>query len=166
MTLDAIIRVDHAGEFGAKRIYEGQLKFLQNEDTRKLVQEMYTQELQHLEEFEKLAIEHKVRPTALMPLWNIAGFALGAATAILGDKAAMACTAAIEEVIDEHYQKQIENLSGNDSIKTTLEKFRQEEVEHKNTALLHGAEQAPAYPLLSAAIKASSRMAIWLSERV
>jgi ubiquinone biosynthesis monooxygenase Coq7 len=108
-----------------------------------------------------------VRPTALEPVWRVAGFTLGAATALIGEKAAMACTAAVEEVIDQHYAGQIERLGNTDpALKKTVERFRADEIAHRATALAHGAEEAPAYRLLSGAIKAGCRLAIALSTRV
>ncbi len=164
--VDRILRVDHAGEVGAKRIYEGQLAILKNSSSAELIQHMYRQELEHLKTFESLLPERRARPSLLFPLWHSAGFALGALTALLGEKAAMACTAAIEEVIDEHYQRQSEELGEEETtLKETIERFRADEIEHRNIALNHGAEQAPAYALLSRAIKTGSRMAIWLAER-
>ena len=165
--IDRIIRVDHAGEFGAKRIYEGQLAVLRGKPEAQAIEHMYAQELEHLKAFEKLMVERRVRPSALHPLWNAAGFALGAATALLGPKAAMACTVAVEEVIDEHYRAQSGKLGTDEApLKARIEKFRAEELEHRDTGLEYGAEQAPAYPLLTGAIKAGSRLAIWLAERV
>jgi len=165
--IDRIIRVDHAGEFGAKRIYEGQLAVLRGKPEAQAIEHMYAQELEHLKAFEKLMVERRVRPSALHPLWSAAGFALGAATALLGPKAAMACTVAVEEVIDEHYRAQSGKLGTDEApLKARIEKFRAEELEHRDTGLEYGAEQAPAYPLLTGAIKAGSRLAIWLAERV
>jgi ubiquinone biosynthesis monooxygenase Coq7 len=169
--IDRIIRVDHAGEYGAKRIYEGQLAMLKRKPGAATeyaaVRHMYEQELAHLQAFEKLMVERRARPSVLYPVWHVAGFALGAATAFLGPKAAMACTVAVEEVIDEHYRQQHETLGADEKpLKETIEKFRQEEVEHRDTGLAHGAEQTAAYPVLTAAIKAGSRLAIWLAERV
>jgi ubiquinone biosynthesis monooxygenase Coq7 len=165
--IDRIIRVDHAGEYGAKRIYEGQLAMLKGKPEAAVVRRMYEQELEHLKAFEKLMVERRARPTALYPLWHVAGFALGAATALLGPKAAMACTVAVEEVIDEHYRAQAAQLGADERpLKTAIEKFRADEVHHRDTGLAHGAVEAPAYPALSAAIKAGSRLAIWLAERV
>jgi ubiquinone biosynthesis monooxygenase Coq7 len=165
--IDRIIRVDHAGEYGAKRIYEGQLAMLRGKPEAAVVRRMYEQELEHLKEFERLMVERRARPSALYPLWHVAGFALGAATAWLGPKAAMACTVAVEEVIDEHYRAQGEQLGADEKpLQTTIEKFRADEVHHRDTGLAQGAEQAPAYPVLTAAIKAGSRLAIWLAERV
>lgn len=165
--IDRIIRVDHAGEYGAKRIYEGQLAMLKGKPEAAVVRRMYEQELEHLKEFERLMVERRARPSALYPIWHVAGFALGAATAFLGPKAAMACTVAVEEVIDEHYRAQGQQLGADEQpLQATIEKFRAEEVHHRDTGLAHGAEQAPAYPVLTAAIKAGSRLAIWLAERV
>lgn len=165
--IDRIIRVDHAGEFGAKRIYEGQLAVLRGKPEAHVIEHMYAQELEHLKAFEKLMVERRARPSALHPIWNVAGFALGAATALLGPKAAMACTVAVEEVIDEHYRQQSEQLGRDEApLKAKIDKFRAEEGQHRDAGLAHGAEQAPAYPLLTGAIKAGSRLAIWLAERV
>jgi ubiquinone biosynthesis monooxygenase Coq7 len=165
--IERIIRVDHAGEYGAKRIYEGQLAMLQGKPEAAVVRRMYEQELQHLQEFERLMIERRARPSLLQPVWHVAGFALGAATAFLGPKAAMACTVAVEEVIDEHYRQQAELLGADEKpLQATIEKFRGEEVHHRDTGLAHGAEQAPAYPALTRAIKTGSRIAIWLAERI
>ncbi len=165
--IDRIIRVDHAGEFGAKRIYEGQLAVLRGKPDAPAIEHMYAQELEHLRAFEKLMVERRVRPSALHPLWNAAGYALGAATALLGPKAAMACTVAVEEVIDAHYRAQSEQLGEDEApLKAKIEKFRGEELEHRAIGLERGAEQAPAYPLLTGAIKAGSRLAIWLAERI
>jgi ubiquinone biosynthesis monooxygenase Coq7 len=165
--IDRIIRVDHAGEFGARRIYEGQLAVLKNHPEAAVIRHMHEQELTHLHAFEKLMVQRHVRPSALHPIWNVAGFALGAATAMMGPKAAMACTVAVEEVIDEHYRQQHGQLDATEAdLKDTIERFRQEEVEHRNIGLQRGAEEATAYPLLTTAIKAGSRLAIWLSERL
>ncbi len=166
--IDRILRVDHAGEYGAVRIYEGQLAVLgKTSEAGKVVAHMAEQERAHLAAFEKLLPERRARPTVLQPFWHVAGFALVAATAMLGEKAAMACTVAVEEVIDEHYREQIAALPDEEGgLKETLEKFRREEVEHKNEALERGAEQAPGYEPLAAAIKAGSRLAIWLSSRI
>ena len=165
--IDRIIRVDHAGEYGAKRIYEGQLAMLKGKPEAAVVRRMYEQELEHLKEFERLMVARRARPSALYPLWHVAGFALGAATAWLGPKAAMACTVAVEEVIDEHYRAQAETLGTDEKpLQATIEKFRADELHHRDAGLANGAEQAPAYPVLTSAIKAGSRIAIWLAERV
>ncbi len=115
--------------------------------------------------FNRLVAERRVRPTALMPLWHAAGFALGAATALLGARAAMACTVAVEEVIDDHYAGQVAE-TGDDTLKQTFEACRLEELEHRETALAHGAREAPGYEALTAVVKTCSRLAIWLSERI
>jgi ubiquinone biosynthesis monooxygenase Coq7 len=160
-----MIRVDHAGEYGAKRIYEGQLAVLGRSRAATEIRRMAEQEERHLAAFEKLVRERRVRPTALSPLWHVAGFALGAATAMLGERAAMACTVAVEEVIDAHYQRQIEALGDAEpELKSVLEEFRANEIEHRDTARAHGGDTAP-LPL-SIAIKAGSRLAIWLSTRI
>lgn len=167
LATDAIIRVDHAGEYGAVRIYEGQLAVLKNGPAADLIRHMAAQEQHHLKTFDRLINERKVRPTALEPVWRVAGFALGFGTALMGEKAAFACTAAVEEVIDAHYAAQVAALGDTDAeLKTTVEQFRQEEAEHRDTALENGAEQAPGYRLLSATIKAGCRIAIKLSERI
>ena len=166
-TLARMIRVDQAGEYGARRIYEGQLAVLGRSQAAATIRRMHEQELAHLETFDRLITERRVRPTLLQPVWHVAGFALGAATALLGEKAAMACTVAVEEVIDEHYAGQAERLGEDEAeLKATIEKFRAEELEHRDIGLEHDAEGAPAYPVLSGAIKAGSRLAIWLSERL
>lgn len=168
--LDRIIRVDHAGEYGAMRIYAGQLAVLgRDHSVAAEIRRMAEQEERHLKAFEELIVERRVRPTALAPLWHVTGFALGVATAMLGKRAAMACTVAIEETIDAHYADQAEALEGlpeEAALKAVVEEFRADELEHRDTALAHGAEGALGYPVLSAAIKAGSRLAIWLSERV
>jgi ubiquinone biosynthesis monooxygenase Coq7 len=170
--VERIIRVDQAGEYGAIRIYAGQQAVLRRRlraghKTRKAVELMARQEEKHLKEFDRLLVERRVRPTLLQPIWHVAGFALGAATALLGEKAAMACTVAVEQVIDEHYSKQAAMLGDDEKpLRETIEEFRGEEIEHRDEALAHGAEQAPAYPVLSAGIKAASRLAIWLSSRI
>lgn len=165
--IERIIRVDQAGEYGAVRIYEGQLAVLGNSAAAPVVRAMAEQERRHLAAFDKLLAERRVRPTLLSPLWHVAGFALGAGTALLGPRAAMACTVAVEEVIDEHYASQARQLGDDEAgLRATVEQFRAEEVEHRDTGLAHGAEQAPGYALLTGAVKAGSRLAIWLSERI
>ena len=165
--VDRVIRVDHAGEYGAVRIYEGQLAVLGKSAAGPVIRKMAEQEREHLRTFDDLVARRRVRPTALLPVWHLAGFALGAGTALLGKKAAMACTVAVEEVIDEHYAGQVAALDDDEAaLRDTCEQFRQEELEHRDTGLEHGAEGAPAYPLLTSAIKKGSRLAIWLSERI
>jgi ubiquinone biosynthesis monooxygenase Coq7 len=168
-----MVRVDHAGEYGAKRIYQGQLAVLGTRSASgRKIRHMAEQEQRHLETFERLIVERRVRPTALHPLWHVAGFALGAATALMGTKAAMACTIAVEEVIDDHYRRQSELLGsqtlGSDetALKAHIDEFRGEEAEHRATAEAAGGREITAYPLLAGAVKAGSRLAIWLSERV
>ena len=167
--LHRMIRVDHAGEYGAARIYAGQLAVLGRGPRGDVLRHMRDQERAHLTTFKTLVAERRVRPTALLPLWHLAGFALGAATAALGERAAMACTVAVEETIDAHYTEQIERLAEMETespLRGTLEKFRAEEREHRDIALAHDAERAPGYRLLSAVIRAGCRVAIRLSERV
>ncbi|HWA91493.1 MAG TPA: demethoxyubiquinone hydroxylase family protein [Rhizomicrobium sp.] len=165
--LAAMIRVDHAGEYGAVRIYEGQLAVLKSGPAADAIRRMAEQEQHHLQTFDRLIVERRVRPTALEPVWRVAGYALGAATALMGEKAAFACTAAVEEVIDEHYAGQLEKLGDNDAeLKSTVAEFRADEVAHRDEALAQGAEDAPAYPLLREAIKAGCRLAIALSTRL
>ena len=165
--IERMIRVDHAGEFGARRIYEGQLAVLGDTVDGETIRHMKEQEDRHLAAFERLIVERRVRPTALHPLWNIAGFALGAGTALLGPKVAMACTIAVEEVIVEHYARQSEQLGDDEAdLRETIEAFRAEELEHRDIAVDHGGEEAIGYPVLRRLIQAGSRTAIWLSERV
>jgi ubiquinone biosynthesis monooxygenase Coq7 len=164
---ERMIRVDQAGEYGATRIYAGQLAVLGRGASGDRIRHMADQERRHLERFDALMVERRARPTLLTPIWHVAGFALGAATALLGERAAMACTVAVEEVIDEHYARQNRLLGDRDpELSETIEEFRREEVEHRDTALEAGAEAAPAYPVLRGAIQAGSRLAIWLSERI
>ncbi len=165
--IERMIRVDHAGEYGAVRIYEGQLAVLGKSAKAPVIEHMVQQEREHLGTFDKLVADYRVRPTAMLPIWHVAGFALGAGTALLGERAAMACTVAVEEVIDEHYAGQVAKLGDEDGdLRHTFEKFRLEEVEHRDTGLEHGAEKAPGYEALTGLVKAGSRFAIWLSERV
>jgi ubiquinone biosynthesis monooxygenase Coq7 len=162
-----IIRVDHAGEYGAKRIYQGQLAILGRGPKGDLIRHMQEQEQHHLDTFAAMIARRRVRPTALLPFWHVAGFALGAATALLGERAAMACTVAVEEAIDEHYAQQAESLGEDEAeLRATIETFRAEELEHRDIGLAHEAEQAPAYRLLSGLIKAGCKAAIAASERV
>jgi 3-demethoxyubiquinol 3-hydroxylase len=164
----SMIRVDQAGEYGAARIYAGQLAVLGNRHpAARAIGHMAVQEARHLDRFNELMAQRSVRPTLLQPIWHIAGFALGAATALIGPQAAMACTVAIETEIDAHYGEQLETLSGDDpELSESIRTFQAEEVEHKETALAAGAEQVPGYPLLSAAIRMGCRAAIALSKRV
>ena len=165
-----MIRVDQAGEYGATRIYAGQLAVMGDRGPHSAeIRGMADQEAGHLARFDALVAERGVRPTALQPLWSAAGYALGAATALIGPEAAMACTAAVEEEIDRHYSSQLEELErdGDDpELAAMIEEFREDERAHRDAALAAGAEQAPAYPLLSAAIRLGCRAAIRLAERV
>lgn len=160
------LRVDHAGELGARRIYEGQLAVLGNHPVAAEIRHMRDQEQEHLDTFEDLLNEYQVRPTLLSPLWNGAGFMLGAVTAAMGPKAAMACTIAVEEVIGTHYDKQAKSLKDEDALVETLERFRDEELEHRDIAKNHDGEQAIGYPVMRRIIQAGCRAAIKLAERV
>ena len=164
----SMIRVDQAGEYGATRIYAGQLAVLRrNAPEAKLIARMAAQEERHLKRFNALVADRRVRPTALQPLWNVAGFALGAATALLSEKAALACTDAVETEIDRHYGSQLDALGDEDpEFSADIAEFRVEELEHRDTAREAGATEAAGYPLLTAAIRAGCRVAIGLSKRI
>lgn len=165
--VERMIRVDQAGEFGAMQIYRGQLAVLAGTASEAPVREMAEQEREHLDTFDRLIAERRVRPTALTPIWRVAGFALGAGTALLGERAAMACTVAVEEVIESHYNKQAAQLGDKEpELRATIERFRDDEAHHRDVGLEHGAEQTPGYRLLSGGIRTGTRMAIWLSERI
>lgn len=165
---ESMIRVDHAGEFGATRIYAGQLAVLGDRtDISAEVRHMAEQEDRHLEAFDRLIVERRVRPTLLMPIWRRAGYALGAVSALVGPKAAMAVTAAVETEIDRHYQEQLDALGENDpELSELIAKFQAEEQEHLQSAMDHGAAEAPAWPVLSALVRAGCRAAIRLSKRI
>lgn len=164
----SMLRVDQAGEYGATRIYAGQLAVLRrNGPEAKLIARMAAQEKHHLERFDRLMANRRVRPTALQPLWNIAGFALGAATALMSEKAALACTDAVETEIDKHYSQQLAELGDDDpELASDIAEFQADEVEHRDTARAAGATRAAGYPLLTAAIRAGCRVAIELSKRI
>ncbi len=165
--IERLIRVDHAGEYGAARIYSGQLALLGRGEMGHVLRHMKAQEQVHLDTFAGLIASRRVRPTALLPLWHVAGYALGMATAALGTRAAMACTVAVEEAIDEHYQAQAAALPDSEApLRDTIERFRAEELEHRDIGLENEAELAPAYKLMSAVIKAGCKVAIAVSERV
>lgn len=168
--LHRMIRVDQAGEFGATRIYEGQLAVMGDRGPHSAeIRHMAEQEEGHRARFDEMLAKRGVRPTALHPFWSAAGYALGAGTALLGPEAAMACTAAVEEEIDKHYTEQLERLAetGADlELATMIEEFREDERQHRDAALANGAENAPAYPLLSGAIRLGCRIAIKVSERI
>jgi len=164
----SMLRVDQAGEYGATRIYAGQLAVLRrNCPEAKLVSRMAAQEERHLARFDKLMAERRVRPTALQPLWNVAGFALGAATALMSEKASLACTDAVETEIDRHYGRQLVELGEDDpELASDIREFRADELEHRDIAREAGATQAVGYPVLTAAIRAGCRVAIELSKRI
>ena len=167
--LAEFLRVNHAGERAAQTIYKGQLAVLKDHEHEAEIQHMMEQEVEHLETFDKLLNEYEVRPSVLDPLWGAAGFALGAVTAAMGPKAAMACTIAVEEVIGEHYHKQVEALHAADQepeLKETLARFRDEELEHRDIARDNKGEEATAYPLLRAIIQQGCRTAIKIAEKV
>lgn len=169
--LDEILRVDLAGEYGAVRIYEGQIDALKsrgcNPELLRELKKMRDQELEHLKFFQDKLPEHGARPTILHPIWHMAGYALGYITGKMGKESAMACTVAIEEVIDEHYSSQLDSfaLKNNSEIRDAISKFRDDELEHKDAAIMLDAERAPFYRTLSASVKVASRIAIWLSKR-
>ena len=170
-TLEEIIRVDHAGERGAIKIYEGQLLALktikQDEDLKNIIENMKEHEKEHLEYFEKEIQKRKIKPTYLLPLWDIMGVTLGFGTAMLGEKAAMLCTASVEEVIGDHYKNQTYKLGEDEKeLKDKIEKFRDDELMHKDIAYEGGATKKGLYGILDKVIKTSSRIAITISEKI
>lgn len=165
--IERMIRVDHAGEYGATRIYAGQLAVLGKKAGAETIRHMAEQEARHLERFDALVRARRVRPTALMPLWHVGGWLMGAASAMLGREAAMACTEAVETVIDEHYAAQEKSLPDSEqSLKETIAQFRAEELEHRDTALEEGAQASPFYGAVKALVTAQTRLAIFLSKRI
>ncbi|CAF0791550.1 unnamed protein product [Rotaria sordida] len=170
--LDKIIRVDHAGELAADRIYAGQMAVLGRTDVGPIIQHMWDEEKAHLAKFNELIPKYKARPSALLPLWNIAGYALGAGTALLGKEAAMACTVAVEAVISEHYNNQLRDLmehadhNKDKELIDTIKKFRDDESQHHDIGLANKAEQAPFYQNLTSVIKMGCRLGIYLAERI
>lgn len=169
--LAEILRVDHAGEFGAVKIYEAQQRVFASApgkaDIAADMAEMKAGEQVHKDRFDALLNEHRVRPTALLPLWSIAATGLGTITALMGEKAAHACTEAVEAVIEQHYADQIAELKDRDpELAAELSRFREEELAHHDHAIEHGSREAPAYRLLSAVIQAGCKAAIKVSERV
>ncbi len=161
-----MIRVNQAGEYGATRIYQGQLAVFKGDP---VIQKMAEQEAVHLKKFNQLMIENKVRPTVLQPIWHVAGYLLGVTTALTGRKAAHACTIAVETVIDQHYQQQLDQLKNypeHDALRQLVEECHLEELEHRDTAIQEGGESAPGYNFLSEVVQSVSRLAIWLSKRV
>ena len=170
-TLEEIIRVDHAGERGAIKIYEGQLLALKtikkDENLKNIVEEMKEHEKEHLDYFEKEIEKRKIKPTLLLPLWDLMGVTLGFGTALLGKKAAMLCTASVEEVIEDHYQNQINKLGDDEkALKDKIEKFRNDEIEHKNIAYEEGATNKGIYSIMDKIIRTSSKIAITISEKI
>ncbi|MSO74157.1 MAG: demethoxyubiquinone hydroxylase family protein [Alphaproteobacteria bacterium] len=162
-----VIRVDQAGEYGARRIYEGQLAVLGRSPKADVIRAMAEAEARHLGEINQLMVERRVRPTMLSPVWHVAGFALGAASALLGERAAMACTVAVEEVIEGHYARQANQLGDDEAtLRAKLEAYGADEEQHRQTAIANEAELAPGYQPLTRAVKAGTRLAIWLSERI
>lgn len=162
----AALRVNHAGEAAAQAIYRGQLRVLKNDACAGEIRHMAAQEEVHLAAFNRMLPEYGVRPSALLPLWNLAGFALGVGTAALGAQAAMACTVAVESVITEHYDAQLQGGNLDAALKPTITQFRDDEQAHHDTGLAHGAEQAPAYALLTAIIRTGCKAAIAVAGRV
>ena len=166
--LEEIIRVDHAGEYGATRIYDGQIAvFGKNSKIGKTIQHMADQEQEHIQKFEELIVKNRVRPTALMPLWNVAGYALGVSTALLGEKAAMACTVAVETVIGNHYGEQLSLLEDDQKeLKKTIKRFKADELEHHDIGIAHDAEKTPGYKVLSKVIELGCKTAIEISKKI
>ncbi|WP_417489446.1 demethoxyubiquinone hydroxylase family protein, partial [Maricaulis sp.] len=170
--IEQMLGVAHAGEYGAVAIYGGQRaiygKLPHKARIARQLEEMEADEQAHLDAFDALLVEHRARPTALGPVWNMAGHALGAVTALMGDKAAHACTEAVETVIEQHYAGQITELRamGEDALADRFDQFRMEELAHRDLAVEEGAKDAPGYPLLSGLIQAGCRLAIKVSEKV
>ena len=164
----SMLRVNQAGEYGATRIYAGQLAVLRrNSSASKLIARMAGQEQRHLERFNALMAERRVRPTVLQPAWNVAGFALGAVTALMSEEAAMACTDAVETEIDRHYGRQLDELGTDDpELASDIAEFRAEELEHRESARDAGAARAFGYPILTGTVRAACRLAIGLSKRI
>ncbi len=166
-----MIRVDQAGELGAAEIYRGQLAVLGDRPCAPLLAEMAAQEGEHLAVFDEMVAARGVRPTALSPVWRAAGFALGAGSALLGERAAMATTVAVEEVIETHYQRQLDALGEDEmELRAVIGQFRDDEIKHRNVAQEYnaetGADDTHAYEILSRSVKAGTRLAIWLAERI
>ena len=169
--LAEMLRVDHAGEYGAVQIYRGQRAVFDRIEGKahaaRVIADMETGEQEHLKTFDRMLAERSVRPTAMAPIWRVMGFGLGAATALMGERAAHACTEAVEEVIEEHYGRQSQALAGVDAeLKHVVDRFREDEIAHKDTAIEQGARDAFGYSVLSAVIKAGCRAAIRISEKV
>ena len=168
---EEFIRVDHAGERGAIKIYEGQLlalnTFVKDENLKKTIEKMKNHEKEHLDFFSKEIKKRKIKPTKLLPLWDLLSVGLGFSSAIMGKKAAMLCTASVEEVIDKHYQNQINQLHSNEKVlKEKIKKFRDDELHHKNIAYENGASKEGLYLILDKIIKTGSKVAISISEKI
>ena len=169
--IEEFIRVDHAGERGAIKIYEGQLlalnTFVKDENLKKTIEKMKKHEKEHLDFFSKEIKKRKIKPTKLLPLWDVLSVGLGFSSAIMGKKAAMLCTASVEEVIDKHYQNQINQLNSNEKVlKEKIKKFRDDELHHKNIAYENGASKEGLYLILDKIIKTGSKVAISISEKI
>ncbi len=169
--IEAMIRVDHAGEYGAVQIYRGQRAVFDRVEARahaaRVIAEMEAGEAEHLKTFDRMIAERGVRPTIMAPIWRVAGFGLGAVTALMGEAAAHACTEAVEDVIEDHYKRQSERLGRDDpELKEVIDRFREDEIGHKETAIDQGARSAPGYPVLSALVKLGCRAAIRISEQI
>ena len=169
--IEEFIRVDHAGERGAIKIYEGQLlalnTFVKDDKLKKMIEKIKNHEKKHLDFFNKEIKRRNIKPTKLLPLWDLLGVGLGFSSAMIGKKAAILCTASVEEVIDKHYQNQINNLSSDEKIlKRKIKKFRDDEIHHKNIAYKHGASKEGIYSILDKIIKTGSRLAINISEKI
>jgi ubiquinone biosynthesis monooxygenase Coq7 len=169
--IEEFIRVDHAGERGAVKIYEGQLLALntlvKDEKLKKIIEEMKVHEKEHCEFFEKEIKKRNIKPTKLLPLWDLLGVTLGFGSTLLGKKAAMLCTASVEEVIDKHYQNQIDQLDKSEKeLKNKIIKFREDELHHKDIAYVKGATKKGCYSILDKVIKTGSKIAINISEKI
>ena len=170
-TLEEIIRVDHAGERGAIKIYEGQLlalsTFKKNEKLKKIIEDMKEHEKEHFEYFDKEIQKRNIKPTVFLPIWDLLGVTLGFGTTMIGEKAAMLCTASVEEVIDKHYKNQLDKLGDDEvDLKKSISKFRDDEIDHKNIAYDKGATKQGLYYILDKIIKTGSRIAINISEKI
>ena len=169
--LASMLRVDHAGEFAAVAIYRGQMAVL-GKKHEELLKEMQSHEQAHLDKVSALLVQKRVRPTILLPIWNIAGYSLGAVSALLGPESAMACTVAVEEAISEHYNDQLrtiakdEEMNKEHEVKEMIQKNRDDEILHLNIALDNNAKKAPLFSILSTTIKIGCRTAIWLSKKI
>ena len=169
--IEEFIRVDHAGERGAIKIYEGQLLALntivKNDELKKKIEEMQTHEKEHFNYFEKEIKKRNIKPTKFLPLWDLLGVGLGFGSTLIGKKAAMLCTASVEEVIDEHYQNQINQLKNDEKeLKSKIVKFRNDEIHHKDIAYKEGATKEGFYSIMDKFIKTGSKIAIKISEKI